>query len=547
MIPEIKELFKPQAKSIRQIFGDADSYYQVPDYQRPYRWGTEEVEALWDDIYTAMEDKKDTYFLGAVILTRSGSDRFEVVDGQQRLTTLTILLCVMRDLYFKNEKLIQDSIKSLVNDKYRLHLVTQSKYQNKFEKEVLEGIKFPNQKLTLEEREQDPFLNAASIFREKLKSAKPIDNIRRFFDYLMDRVVIITIACGDQASAVRLFQVLNIRGLDLDTSDLIKSYLYSICDPDKLQPLKSSWNQFEDVAEDVDERTEDLVGYYGLSVLERNPKLALYDELIRHKDFRNRDANSIVYDMLNFCKGYKELVNTDSKLIYTFWYLPAGVYWRSILATARFVQYADLESLEKVLRRLYYTYWVAGYTVAKIKQLSFNIISWVKAKKSVAFIEKEIKSKMSEDRVVQYVKETLDDADIYGKKWLKPLLLLVEYNRTDDCKLAYIEVWDRKLQIEHILPTGWDKNEDWKKQWNQDQATQWLDKLGNLTLLSGNKNIVAANDSFAKKRTAYKKAQGGMTAFEITKEVAAEDTWTEVEVKKRHARIKQEIFEILEI
>ena len=433
-----------------------------------------------------------------------------------------------------------------MNENYRLRLVTQSQHQNKFEKEILEGVKFPNQKLTIEEREKDLFLNAAIIFREKLKSSRPIDNIRRFLDYLMNQVVMIAIACADQASAVRLFQVLNTRGLGLNNSDLIKSYLYSICEKDKLEQLKSSWNQIEGIADDVDEETDDIIGYYGLSVLERNPKLALYDELIRHKAFRNRDANSIVYDILNFSKAYKEIVNTDSKLMFSFRYLPADVYWRSILTTACWAKYDNREDLAKLLRKLYYTYWVAGYTVAKIKQLSFNIISWVKAKKSTAFIEREIKSKMNADKVIQYLKENLDAADVYDGRWLKPLLLLVEYSRTDDSKLVFIE-WDRKLQIEHILPTGWNKNEDWKKKWDESQATYWVNRLGNLTLLSGKKNVVATNDSFGKKKIAYKKTHGGMTAFMITQEVATEDTWTAVEAKKRHAQIKQEIFEILEI
>jgi len=76
-----------------------------------------------------------------------------------------------------------------------------------------------------------------------------------------------------------------------------------------------------------------------------------------------------------------------------------------------------------------------------------------------------------------------------------------------------------------------------------EQAAQWLHRLGNLTLLSGKKNVVATNDSFKKKKGAYKK--GGMTAFEITKEVAECEDWTQIEVKKRHDQLKKEIFEIL--
>jgi uncharacterized protein with ParB-like and HNH nuclease domain len=94
----LKEIFKPQAKTIKQIFGDADSYYQIPDYQRPYSWKTEQIEELWEDVFLAMESKQESYFLGAIILA-SKDGYFEVIDGQQRITTITVLLCVIRDLY----------------------------------------------------------------------------------------------------------------------------------------------------------------------------------------------------------------------------------------------------------------------------------------------------------------------------------------------------------------------------------------------------------------------------------------------------------------
>ena len=99
MSDDTSGIFKPDAKTIAKIFGDADSYYQVPDYQRPYSWEDEQIEQLWDDLYSAMQSGDESYFLGPMILIRTKDGYFEVVDGQQRLTTLTILFCVLRDLY----------------------------------------------------------------------------------------------------------------------------------------------------------------------------------------------------------------------------------------------------------------------------------------------------------------------------------------------------------------------------------------------------------------------------------------------------------------
>jgi uncharacterized protein with ParB-like and HNH nuclease domain len=87
----IEAVFKPEAKSVRSIF-DGSNYYQVPDYQRPYSWGDDQVEQLWDDLYSAFEENQPNYFLGPVILAPTRGGYSEIIDGQQRLTTLTVLL-----------------------------------------------------------------------------------------------------------------------------------------------------------------------------------------------------------------------------------------------------------------------------------------------------------------------------------------------------------------------------------------------------------------------------------------------------------------------
>ncbi len=549
-MPEtINEMFKTQAKSIRQIFGDSDSYYQIPDYQRPYSWETQQIEELWDDIFSAMEDNDSNYFLGATILTHTGDDYFEVVDGQQRLTTLTILLCVIRDLFLPKDKEITNSIQSLIDGKYRLRLITQSHNQTQFEKEVLAGLKFPTKHLSEEERERDPFMNAALIFRDKLKSLKSTERVKQFITYLMNKVVMITIISAKQSFAIRLFQVLNARGLPLGSADLVKSHLYGMCEPDKskIPQLKQDWIKFEAIGKDVEEDAEGLLTYYGYYVLERNPRTNLYSELVGSKHFKSiSDPTDITNELVKFATCYKEIYNTHSKLLYSFWYLPNAVYWRSILITARFCGYKEFEQLAILLRKLYYGFWISGYTITKIKQTSFNIIGWVKSNKPISYIQKQVDEKLKEDEVHKWVNESLD-SDAYFERWLKPLLLLVEYNRTDDSKISFIELWDRNLQVEHILPGKWSTNPAWKKLWDEESATRWLNKLGNLTLLSGKKNVVATNDAFNKKKSVYKKAHGGLTAFEITKEIADMDDWAEKNVKSRHGELKQEIIKILQV
>src|SRR3989344_2635891 len=103
------DIFTPHSKTIMQLF-EGSSYYQVPDYQRPYAWDNEQVEQLWEDIFTAFQENMDEYFLGSIILTdnKQNQKALDIVDGQQRLTTLMILFCCLRDLHFKD---INDPVK----------------------------------------------------------------------------------------------------------------------------------------------------------------------------------------------------------------------------------------------------------------------------------------------------------------------------------------------------------------------------------------------------------------------------------------------------
>lgn len=555
MPEDISGIFKPDAKAIVNIFGNADSYYQIPDYQRPYSWEDEQIEQLWDDLYSAMGSGDESYFLGSMILIAK-EGYFEVVDGQQRLTTLTILFCVIRDLYGNelrelDEKLInriQDAIESLVEGKHRVKLITQSHYQNDFEQEILNGVRFPSIKLTKKQREKNKFINAALIFKEKLEELKSnggVISIKQFADYLLKKVEMITITCSKQEYAIKLFQVLNTRGLDLSPADLIKSHLYGKLSVEiEKQQFISTWREVETLSKQMDEPITDLLTYYEYYLLAQNPKRSLYEELT--KKFKGQDSNKSIYEFKKFIDFFNEIYQMESKLIFSLRYLPNQVFWKAILTTAKNEEFEEFDGLCKELRKIYYCYWIAGYTTSKIKQLSFNIIDWLKKKKELDEIKTEIDKKMTDDNVAKWMKESLYN-DVYGKSWVKPLLILIEYKQTDNSKITFVEL-ERNLHVDHILPEKWAPIEEWKIKWTEDQAKRWLHRIGNLTLLSGKKNIRASNDSFEKKKKIYEgKGLDGTTAFLITQKIIEEPGWSENNVKERQRWMIEQIEKILDV
>lgn len=551
--------FEPYSKSIKELFGDTNSFYSIPNYQRPYSWTDEQIERLWDDISSAEREKMNSYFLGPIVLIdKKGS--YEVVDGQQRLTTLVILFCVLRDAYGEKIKEIDKnlpsrinaSIKDNIDNKQRLVLVTQFQNQNEFEQEIVEKINFPKSKLSEKEKEEKKFINAALIFKQKLDSifveADGLKRIIELVNYIFTNVEVISIVCSNRSYAIKLFQIINSRGLDLTTSDLIKGDLLAKLEANKEeeQQFISNWNEIDNMKEEFNGETLDyLFTYYEYYLLAENPKRSLYDELT--DNFKNKSPNQVIYDFKLFVEAFKEISNTESKYIFSLNYLPNQVFWRAILSTAKHDKYESTEQLYKELVKLYYTYWIAGYTTARIKQISFNIIKWIKEKKDINYIDSKILEKMSEDKAIEFANRALD-GNAYYTNWLKPVLLLVEYTQSDNSIVKFVQL-DKNLHIEHILPQAWEHYPDWSSKWTKEDAEKYLSKIGNLTLLSGKKNISAQNYPFNAKKAIYggEGIQSGVTAFEITKMIINKVDWTPSEVIERQKWLKEQIENIFEI
>ncbi len=570
----MEDIFKPSSLTIKQLFGNTDALYQIPRYQRPYSWGDEQLSKLWDDLIDAQENDPN-YFLGSIITARpeENSSYIDVVDGQQRLTTLTILLCVYRDLFPEINKEILDSDPFAIdnkvldssikfNDRFeRLRLRTHSNHQSDFESIVLKGNTTDNNKpLKKELQKDDPkfkFQNTAYFFTIKLTEIGE-EKSGKLLNYLFNQVKIIRIDCHNVAFAIKLFQVLNDRGLDLTNSDLIKSHLISkiqklYSNNDELRKQKEDqfmddWKTCENIASDTDESLNDLFVMYEYYLLAQNPKKSLYEELvdlIKNVGEKERDPNEFIIDLKIFALNYKEKIHdVEDKLIYSYYYLGWSVYWKTILTTAHKEQYKEIEVLTKILRRYYYLNWIAGNTLSRIKQMSFNLIKWIKEKKTVKFIDNEFSIHL-EDTIKRAIENL--KGDIYFEKWCKPLLFLIEYNQTDNSTNSFLQMWDRTIQVEHILPRGYKQNKDWKKQFEyNEQINTFINTGANLTLLSGTKNLQASNFSFKEKIKAYKgkgyykQSEDGITSFRITQKIVDdfnsgifESQWNEKSLEQR--------------
>lgn len=555
------DIFIPESKNIKSIFGDAESFYRMPEYQRPYSWDDERVEKLWEDIYTSYQNYEESkimfdksgnnedlidenYFLGSIILIPKDGF-YDVVDGQQRLTTLLILFCVIRDLYpdfnkdaNSREEVTIDDIKDYIKQKEkfdRLKLHTHIEHQNEFEQEIINGIKWPA-KFTKEDKNNKKYMNTALIFKRQLEDIQNNETRIHFVNYLFNKVKLIKIACTSQAFAIKLFQVLNTRGMDLAPADLIKSFLYGqISDESHKQQFIQEWRSIEAMLKNVDSNITDLFNTYLYYLKSANPKRTLYEELVPL--FQGKNSNQIIHNFKKFIQVFIEIITSKDYNIYMLKYINHQIYWKAILTTAKFENVEFYKLLANEITIFFYLYWIGGYTSAKIKQTSFNLIKWVKGEivfedsegnpefskfikgrndidlinnivhksKDYALLKFELRNqntqKLHFEAICFKLKEKLriDNVEkraiinikenVYDEAWLKPVLLWIEYGLNEE--KDFIDR-DRDLHAEHIMPQS-RKFSYWGSQFSDEEYKSLLNKIENMTLLSGRRNIEASD------------------------------------------------------
>jgi uncharacterized protein with ParB-like and HNH nuclease domain len=219
----------------------SSGYYRIPRFQRPYSWTRENLQDFWDDI---VKEEPDNYFIGSMVVFKEGSQRYGVVDGQQRLTTITILLAVVRNqlsrLGFSDlaQGIHSQIEKKNIENKPEYILSTETSFPF-FQEHIL---KFGDPELEVEQmKEEENLRNSFSFLDElvgstisgilsdkSLKTEKQLSNacarLKKIRDAILDlKVILVTLDNEDDAYII--FETLNTRGKDLNLSDLVKNHV----------------------------------------------------------------------------------------------------------------------------------------------------------------------------------------------------------------------------------------------------------------------------------------------------------------------------------
>ncbi|WQV50159.1 DUF262 domain-containing protein [Helicobacter pylori] len=561
--------------NLRDILKD-ELYYQIPIYQRPYQWTEENCEKLLDDLFFNYEDDRESdYFCGSLVLILISEDSkkartYDIVDGQQRLSTFILLAKVLATLYSErlteeSKDYLQESLITKYGKKDRLNFNAMgfdSKKDFQYALTSFNDVPISNNK--------NNYLKNAICLKNYLKK-KEIEDINDFIEWLYFKVVFITITCPDADKALRIFNVLNARGLALNATDIFKGELLKHAKEHEREEFVSRWNDLSQKCSDNDLKIETLFSWYLTYLNPVTSKEKTEKRLVTW--FKNLNKTPLEYlkGVEDFYNAYGEVLEMQDRYAYLLSYV-ASDYWRVVLCTSLLHRYSDqdIEALKKLLVKFYYQNWVAGRTNSKIEQTCCNIINALKEKKSIENIASIVKKYLDNNNVTQHFKENLEDDHLYTKfyfingktakknSWVKPVLILVEYSMSDNANPAYIKM-DDDLHVERILPQNPDPSSQWVKDFSEEERELYTHSLANLTLLGGTKNTKALsqalNQDFKEKKEIYmgktialdnKKTFKVMTCYDMTKnDVCHYTEWMPKNLEKRKEELIKRIESVL--
>lgn len=539
---------------VAKIFSD-DYVFRIPGYQRPYAWTTDQAQELLDDLLTFMQaaggpvEEMPPYFLGSIVLIKDeAAPQADVVDGQQRLTTLTILLAAIRASVSEPSasdltKLIYEKGSAILGTKDRFRLTLRDRdsefFQTYIQKEdgVSKLLKL-NGELT--DSQHNIRANTA-LYANSLAKLPEADRLR-LAQFAVTRCYLVVVATPDLDSAYRIFSVLNSRGLDLAPTDILKSEIIGGIPAAQREIYTKKW---EDSEEDLGRETfTDLFSHIRMVYRRLKPKGTLLKEFKDHVTEAKQPAQFIDQVLIPMAKAFEELIDASyestahaetvnehlkwlNRLEFNDWVPPALAF-----TTRHRGDPAAMAAFFRDLERLGYALLImkSGINdrIDRFSRLTGAIINGSNLHDAT--------SPLQLTQIEQYLVYTALDGmfyETYAARARTTILLRIDTLLSGGgAKYDY-----QTITVEHVLPQNPPAASKWLT-WFADPKDryQWVHKLGNLALLTRKKNSAASNYDFDKKKQSYF-AQGGVSPFVLTTQVLSKSEWTPAIVAARQAEL----------
>lgn len=504
--------------------------YEIPAYQRPYSWEKGNVEQLLDDVWEAFAANDEEYFIGSLITIERGKGRlYDVVDGQQRLTTLNLIFSRLRDG-------VDEPAKSelgrrvlprnaLTGEEESPRLTLRQRDQNFFRRHVLAGETVPEAVRKEVAKEQD------APKQRIIENLEAIDSfiaqhdqktLKLFANYLLSRVYVVFVTTASWQSAYRLFNVLNARGMALSNADLIKNMLFARLGGNaaRSSDLDEAWLELE---EQIGiERLDQFMAHHRSSIVATKARKALHEEFeplietaaspFTFLDEVNTSARNYLRVLRNEFEApaARRAVRSLKRVAFEEWIPPLLAFLNRPVADMPEGEFIDL------LERITYQNWIRRLAFTARLTAYFQLITAIRAGKNADDIHAIFRANANDDEF-----RSLLDGEVYGRPFAQAVLLRLEEADQDE---SVTKDFGGKITIEHVLPQAL-KDAYWRERFTDDEHRFWLHRLGNLALLAGIKNYKAQYFPFDRKKKIYAE-RNNRVSFDTTKPILSADHWT---------------------
>lgn len=526
--------------------------YHIPSYQRPYAWTEEETAVLFDDLYdffTTEDD--DNYFLGSIVLVKEDDKAYsDVIDGQQRLTTLTILLATIASKFSGEQranlyKYICEPGNEFegLESKPRLYL---REKDNPFFVKYIQRLEIENlQKVDIEKLEDEAqkhiTLNCKIINGKIAEKLPTLDALKDFAKFILQRCYLIAVSTPSQASAFRVFSVMNSRGLDLLPIDIIKADIIGKIPETSRIAYTDKWENME--VEASRDGFNELFAHIRMIFAKTKAKKSILDE---YKEFvwpNISSPQSFIDDVVEpYSIAFKIIKSSEYKSTDNAGEINSQLMWLNridnndwIPAAIKFLAEKDDDSE--------YVFWF----FRKLERLASNLLITAKdVNKRIKrycdiLIEMEERPDHDFDNPLQSIELTPEEisneleclsGNIYEMTSRRRNYIILKLDSiVSDGAASYNY---KVLTIEHVLPQTVDPASQWALHWPEEvDRKYWTHKIANLVPLSRKKNSAAQNYDFDLKKEKYFKNDDKTSPYALTTQVLNVPVWTPDVVKAR--------------
>lgn len=538
-------------KTYRQLMGNG-LRYEIPKFQRDYSWEAEHWDDLWQDIRALLANEDNEHYMGYLVLQTSNNKEFQIIDGQQRLTTMSLLiLSTLKCL----KELVDSGIEAENNLKRKDSLL------NSYIGYVDPVTLISNNKLKLNRNSDDYYKQHLVLLKELplrntnasekhmrecfnwyydriKKEFNTGESLAAFIDNIVDKLFFTVIEVTDQLNAFKVFETLNARGVQLSSADLLKNYLFFVVDETKphiseIEELENIWSKI--VGKLGEQKFEDYLRYYWNSIHKSVGKKYLFKTIkgsIKSKD----QVFELIRNLNDTADIYLAIQNPEDE----FWKDKPEI--RKSLKELKLFQIRQINSLFlSALRNLEVENFKKLAKICSVISFRYNIIGGLNPN-AQEDVYNTVALKISSNKrfeVADFQTIYVSDLNFENDFSTKEFKNTTRNHKIVKYILSKIEVYQHRNEIdpesdlftiEHILPENAD--DTWGN-FTFEEINRSVYRIGNLTLLEKKLNREADQKAYVEKIVLF-----ALSNSELTKTLPDNfNTWNEDKLAARQREL----------